>query len=215
MPRILILIALALLAVTAAGCGSKPTSSGVAQLPSATTTTNAASQNAGAPTGGSKADSARQFSVCMRAHGLPNFPDPKVSAGGGMSLSLDNSSGLNPDSPQFKAAQKSCEKLMPDGGKPDAATQAKMQAQMLKFSACMRSHGLANFPDPVFSQGGARVTLGGKGSGLNPNSPVFKAAQKACQSFMPGGKGAGPTTSSGGSGKGSGSGPSTQFGVGP
>jgi hypothetical protein len=216
MPRILILIALALLAVTAAGCGSKPTSSGVAQLPSATTTTNAASQNAGAPTGGSKADSARQFSVCMRSHGLPNFPDPKASAGGGMSLSFDQRSGLNPDSPQFKAAQKSCEKFMPDGGKPDAAMQAKMQAQMLKFSACMRSHGLANFPDPVFSNGGAKMSLGSKGGGLNPNSPVFKAAQKACQSVMPGppngGKGA---TSSGGGGNASGSGPSTQMGVGP
>lgn len=216
MPRILILIVLALLAVTAAGCGSKPTSSGVAQLPSATTTTNAASQNAGAPAGGSKTDSARQFSVCMRAHGVPNFPDPKVSAGGGMSLSLDKSNGLNPDSPQFKAAQKTCEKYMPNGGKPDAATQAKMQAQMLKFSACMRSHGLANFPDPVFSQGGARVTLGGRGSGLNPNSPVFKAAQKACESFMPGGKGGdGPTTSGGGGGKASAGGPSNQMHVGP
>jgi hypothetical protein len=212
MPRIL--IALALLAVTAAGCGSKPTSSGVAQLPSATTTTTTASQNTGAPTGASKQDDARQFSVCMRSHGVPNFPDPKVSAGGGMSLSLDKSSGLNPDSPQFKAAQKSCEKLLPNGGKPDAAGQAKMQAQMLKFSACMRSHGLANFPDPVFSQGGARVTLGSKGGGLNPNSPVFKAAQKACESFMPGGKG-GPTTSSSGGGSAAGSGPSTQMHVGP
>jgi hypothetical protein len=215
MSRILILIALALLAVTAAGCGSKPTSSGVAQLPSATTTTTAPSANAGAPTSASKQDDARKFSVCMRAHGLPNFPDPKPSAGGGMSLSLDNSSGLNPDSPTFKAAQKTCEKLLPNGGKPDAAGQAKMQAQMLKFSACMRSHGLANFPDPVFSQGGARVTLGGKGGGLNPNSPVFKSAQKACQSFMPGGKGAGPTTSSGGGGNAPGSGPSTQMHVAP
>jgi hypothetical protein len=152
----------------------------------------------------------------MRSHGVPNFPDPKVSAGGGMSLSLDGSSGLNPDSPQFKAAQKSCEKLLPNGGKPDPAMQAKAQKQMLKFSACMRSHGLANFPDPVFSNGGARVSLGGKGSGLNPNSPVFQAAQKACQSEMPGPPGGkGGTTSSSGGGKGSGSGPTTQFGVGP
>jgi hypothetical protein len=216
MPRILILAALALLAVTAAGCGSKPTSSGVAQLPSATTTTTATST--GSPTGGSKADGARQFSVCMRSHGLPNFPDPKPSAGGGMSLSFDKRNGLNPDSPQFKAAQKSCERFLPNGGKPDAAMQAKAQAQMLRFSACMRSHGLPNFPDPVFSNGGAKVALGSKSSGLNPSSPVFQAAQKACQSIMPGlpigGKG-GATSSSSGGGKASGSGPSNQMSIAP
>ena len=218
MSRILILIALALLAVTAAGCGSTPTSSGVAQLPSATTTTTATSQSAGSPTGGSKADGARQFSVCMRSHGVPNFPDPKASAGGGMSLTLDKGNGLNPDSPQFKAAQKSCEKLLPNGGKPDAAMQAKAQAQMLKFSACMRSHGVANFPDPVFSNGGAKVTLKSGNSGLSPNSPVFQAAQKACQSVMPGppigGKG-GATSSSSGSGKSAGGGPSAQTSIAP
>jgi hypothetical protein len=212
MPRILTLIALALLAVTAAGCGGKPTSSGVAQLPSATTTTTAPST--GSPTGGSKADDARQFSVCMRSHGVPNFPDPKPS-GGGMSLTINPSDGLDPNSSQFKAASKSCEQLLPNGGKADPAMQAKAQAQMLKFSACMRSHGLVNFPDPTFSGGGAKLSLRGS-SGLNPKSPVFQAAQKACQSVMPGppigGKG-GPTTSSGG-GKG-GSGPSNQLSVAP
>jgi hypothetical protein len=216
MSRILILTALALLAVTAAGCGSKPTSSGVAQLQSATTTTTAA--GAGSATGGSKADGARQFSVCMRSHGLPNFPDPQPS-GGGMALSLDKASGLNPDSPQFKAAQKSCEKLLPNGGKPDAAMQAKAQAQLLKFSVCMRSHGVANFPDPVFSNGSAKVTLKSDKSSLNPNSPVFQAAQKACQSVMPGppigGKGGGATSSSSGGGKSAGGGPSAQMSIAP
>jgi len=88
---------------------------------------------------------------------------------------------------EFKAAQKSCEKLLPNGGKPDAASVAKERAQMLKFSACMRSHGLADFPDPTVSEGGLQLSLGDKrNSSLNPNSPVFQAAQKACQSSMPG-----------------------------
>src|SRR5258705_6200528 len=106
MRRIVILIALALLAVTAAGCGSKPTSSVVAQLPSATTTTTATSQNAGSMTGKSKQDSVYRFSACMRSHGVPNFPDPQVS-GRGLSLTIDSRNGLNPNAPQFKAAQKS------------------------------------------------------------------------------------------------------------
>jgi hypothetical protein len=217
MSRILILIALALLAVTAAGCGSKPTSSGVAQLPSARTTTSS-SQAGGSPTGTSNEDGGRRFSACMRSHGVPNFPDPETS-GGATSLSIGPGSGLNPDSPQFKAAQKSCEKLLPNGGKPDAAMQAKAQAQMLKFSVCMRSHGVANFPDPVFSNGSAKVTLKSGKSSLNPNSPVFQAAQKACQSVLPGrpigGKGGGATSSGGGGGKSAGGGPSAQMSIAP
>jgi hypothetical protein len=186
MCRILILIALASLAVTAAGCGSKPTSSGVAQLPSATTTSTATSQTAASLTGKSKADSMYRYSACMRSHGVPNFPDPQPS-GGGLVLAINSGSGLNPNAPQFKTAQKSCEKLLPNGGKPDPASIAKDRAKMLKFSACMRSHGLADFPDPTVSEGGVQLSLGDKrSSGLNPNSPVFQAAQKACQSLMPG-----------------------------
>jgi hypothetical protein len=182
--RLLIPIALASLAVTAAGCGSKPTSSGVAQLPSATTTTTS-SQGGGAPTSGSsKAEDVTRFSACMRSHGVPNFPDPKASSGG-MNLTIGPRSGIDPSSPQFQAAQKTCQKLLPNGGKANPADQAKAQAQMLKFSACMRAHGLPDFPDPKISGGGIQLSIG---KGLNPNSPVFKAAQKACQSVMPGPK---------------------------
>ncbi|MGA2531016.1 MAG: hypothetical protein ABSG36_17890 [Acidimicrobiales bacterium] len=49
---------------------------------------------------------------CMRAHGITNFPDPVVS-GGGMGISLK---GLDPNAPQFQAAQRACQKLAPLGG---------------------------------------------------------------------------------------------------
>jgi hypothetical protein len=51
---------------------------------------------------------------CMRAHGVPNFPDPTVNVPGilaGFSLK-----GLDPNSPQFQAAQKICQRLAPLGG---------------------------------------------------------------------------------------------------
>ena len=48
---------------------------------------------------------------------------------------------------------------------------------MLKFSACMRAHGLTKFPDPDPS-GGISI---GRNSGIDPNSPQFKAAEKACK----------------------------------
>jgi hypothetical protein len=122
----------------------------------------------------------------MRSHGVPKFPDPVPASGGGMSLTIDPRHGVDPRSPQFQAAQKACEKLVPMGkASANPAMQAKAQAQMLKFSACMRSHGLPNFPDPKFSGGGAQLSMD-KSNGLNPNSPVFKAAEKACQKVMPG-----------------------------
>lgn len=67
----------------------------------------------------------------------------------------------------------------------DAFTQA------LAFAACMRSHGLKNFPDPQRGPGGGmslQLKGGGNSSGtddLTPNSSVFQAAQRACQSLMP------------------------------
>jgi hypothetical protein len=52
---------------------------------------------------------------------------------------------------------------------------------MLKFVACMRSHGVPDFPDP---QGGRLLIGGGK---VDPNSPQFKSAMQACRTLLPGG----------------------------
>ncbi len=60
---------------------------------------------------------------------------------------------------------------------------AGSSANPLAYSRCMRSHGVANFPDPD-SQGRILITSGvsnGKKTGVDVNSPQFKTAQKACQ----------------------------------
>jgi hypothetical protein len=63
--------------------------------------------------------------------------------------------------------------------------QAKAKQQALAFSACMRKHGLPDFPDPTFSGGGVQMGIQSKpGSDLNPNSPTFQAAQQACQGHL-------------------------------
>jgi hypothetical protein len=46
-----------------------------------------------------------QYAKCIRAHGVPNFPDP-TSQG----LRISPSSGINLNSPAFQGAQKSCQK---------------------------------------------------------------------------------------------------------
>lgn len=199
-------LVLAAVSVLAAGCGGGSPSAAVANIGSSTTTTTSSAQ-AGSPgssgtsgaTGGGgnltmQMKDGAKFAACMRSHGVPNFPDP----GSGGSVTINQSLGIDPDSPKFKAAQAACQKLLPRGKEPTAQEQAKAQQQMLAFSACMRSHGVPDFPDPTFSNGrGTMKIAGGQGSDLDPSSPKFKAAQEACKDKLPGGKGlpGGPTTS--------------------
>jgi hypothetical protein len=76
-------------------------------------------------------------------------------------------------------------KTTPTGtsGRGASETPAQLQQSALKFSQCMRSHGVPNFPDP--SPGGGFVFQAG--SGLNPSSPAVKSAQAKCQKYMGGG----------------------------
>jgi hypothetical protein len=182
-----------------AGCGGS-SSPGVAHLSAAQSPASTSAENGGS----SPASNASQqqqmvaFAQCMRSHGVPAFPEPvdgRIALGGGPG------SGLDPGSAQFRAAEKACRKLMPNGGEPSPQQRAQMQERALKFSACMRSHGVPNFPEPSFEGNGVRLTLKA-GSGIDPRSPQFQAAQQACRSFFgpPGGKGApgGPGHSSSG-----------------
>jgi hypothetical protein len=71
---------------------------------------------------------------------------------------------------------------------PSATTAAsKHYSQGLRLAQCMRSHGVTNFPDPS-AGGGIHISAG---SGINPFSPAFKAAQAACHSLLPPGLGGG------------------------
>lgn len=61
------------------------------------------------------------------------------------------------------------------GGHP-----APTHTNLVKFSECMRSHGITNFPDPH----GGTITFN-VADGIDPNSPTFKAAQQACRKYAP------------------------------
>jgi hypothetical protein len=125
------------------------------------------------------------FSKCMRANGVPNFPDP--SGRGGIQLGP----GLNPFSPAFKAAQTHCRKLLPGGGPPTGPPSAQAERAALETSECMRKHGVSGFPDPTLKaptspagysaiedRGGVILAIP---STINPQSPTFQAAAKVCQ----------------------------------
>lgn len=164
----------ALLALAACGAGG----AGVANLGG-----SSPSPSSGSSGSGSTSQSLEAFSQCMRTHGVAGFPDP--GSGGRLAINA-NSLGMDPNSPTFQNAQKACQSHLPNGGKVSPSQQAAMEQQALKFSQCMRAHGIANFPDPQFhsSNGGGGVSLQ-LPPGTDPQSPQFQAAQSACQSDFP------------------------------
>jgi hypothetical protein len=150
--------------VALAGCG------GSASGPASASNTPSAGKGANTLT----------MARCMRSHGVPNFPDP--SAGGGFSLeqSLGSSAvtvnGQTVAGPVFLAAARAC-KLFPGGSGAPPPLTASQRQRILAFAACMRSHGVPDFPDPNFSGGGILRRLP---PGANPQSPVFRQAVTTC-----------------------------------
>jgi hypothetical protein len=119
------------------------------------------------------------YSRCMRAHGVPNFPDPRP--GGGYSHSAIQAIG-GQFSPQVQAAQMHCQPQAAAAGFTHTAAQIRQHVkQLIAFAACMRKHGVPNFPDPN-SQG---AIVASQGSNWNPSSPQFQAAQKVCAYLNP------------------------------
>lgn len=120
-----------------------------------------------------------RFAQCMRANGVPNFPDP---VNGRLLLQAGPGSNLNPSSPAFQTASQACKSLAPSGT-VGAAQSAQGSGKAVLFAQCMRSHGVPNFPDPKEGPGGTfQLTLP---NGVDPSSPQFQAAQQACQSLSP------------------------------
>lgn len=171
--RIVTLAAVGCAAV--AGCGSTGAPSG--------TVTNASRP------GGKSPQQVLQFSQCMRAHGVSNFPDPN---GQGIRITPAIAS-----SPAFQSAQNSCKQYLPNGGQPPV-TSPGARAAALRFAKCMRTHGVPDFPDPLTSAPTspppgqvAIIDLRGMafelGPGLSPGSPAFQQAASDCGIKLPNG----------------------------
>jgi hypothetical protein len=164
-------------------CGGS-SGNGVAEVPTAAATPDSSAS----PSGSGDGDPAA-YSACMRRNGVPNFPDPDSQGRLRITSGVRNGQrfGVDVNSPQFRKAQHTCERLQPKGGRPSPQEQEREREQMLKFSQCMRSHGVPKYPDPTFMpNGGSQMTIG-KSSGIDPGSPQFRAAQKACQELVPNG----------------------------
>jgi hypothetical protein len=134
---------------------------------------------------------------CIRSHGVPNFPDPDASGGYNLesSGSLEGAGGssIAIGSSQLQTAYGDCRHLLPGGPsfsqleqevQQEQQRQAQALPEVLKYSQCMRSHGVPNFPD---LGGSDQSQAPGKSADINPNSPQFQAASTACQHLLPAG----------------------------
>jgi hypothetical protein len=122
-----------------------------------------------------------EYAQCMRAHGVPSFPDP--SAHGGLAIPDD----IDPRSPAFESAEHVCGTPGP-GSRGQAGSSQSRKLELVALAKCMRAHGVPSFSDPTSSppppsDGNA---LGGNGWWLalgtpqERRSPAYTRAAAAC-----------------------------------
>jgi len=179
--------ALIIVAFLLAACGGGSSPASVAHIGKSAraTTVPPAAGSGGLPNLQQMYQDALVYAACMRSHGDASFPDPEL-VNNAHEHGITMGQGVDQSSAVYVSANKTCKHLLPNNGNgPTQGQLQQMMAQALKYSDCMRSHGLPSFPDPKESSGGISISIGGPG--LDPNSPQFQAAQKDCRSFAPGG----------------------------
>jgi hypothetical protein len=156
----------------------------------------AATGSGSSPGPAAHSPSALGFSQCMRSHGLPDYPDP----GSGGVVPKTSAQQLGVSESVFNAAERACQTLIPAaGGSAEQEEQQCFEAEdcspavvqqlmtvMRRFSRCMRSHGVPNFPDPsTDSQGQPYFDASAQGiSDAESHSTEFTAKLDECQRIV-------------------------------
>ena len=165
-----------------AACGATaPTPSGVATLPSPSARASTPAGDAAAPAASDQLAQALAYAQCLRANGIPDWPDP--DSRGVFDKSLVKRAAPN-RTPQLDAAFNACENLLPTsmrGPTPAEVQQAWTDAR--SFLQCMRGLGVANAPDPASDDQGMPV-FNLAGTGIDPRSPQILAKAQQCQSQL-------------------------------
>jgi hypothetical protein len=159
-------LATAALSLLAAGCGG----GGSPGVPSVAASTTAAPSNG-----------ALAFAECLRAHGLPKWPDPTSS--GVFDKTELQQTGYSVS--QVRAVEDGPCNHLAAGASPRQPTITPAdRADYLRAAACMRSHGLGGFPDPTFANNGVQTNIP---SSIDQDSSQFKSAATICTKLIPAG----------------------------
>jgi hypothetical protein len=120
------------------------------------------------------------FVRCVRAHGVPTYPDPDSSG-----QEPPGTKQLFVSNPRFRAATDACRHLLPNGGHETQAPVADdlTGAGAVRFAGCMRTHGYPTFPDPTVNSAGQPV-FNPPAAGIDPHSPQILATVRRCLSLL-------------------------------
>jgi hypothetical protein len=120
------------------------------------------------------------FAKCMRANGVPSFPDPD-------SQGIFNDAQIQAltTSPQGDNAVHQCRSVLPnaDTGLTASQVQAIQQENLhnaLKAARCMRANGITNFPDPAGTTQSSGVDWPQTLPGIDIGSPPYEKAYRIC-----------------------------------
>jgi len=113
-------------------------------------------------------DAALEFARCMRDNGIEEFPDPQISADGG--ISIGDSVADQRDTEEFQAAQEACRPVLdaalptPEGQPLTPEERAELQDQWHAVAQCVRDQGY-DFADPEIDEYG-RFRMRAEGEGI-------------------------------------------------
>ena len=131
------LVGLALVGLISAGCSSGSAENASTATAGSTATTSSAG---GTNKNAADQDKAVKFSECIRAHGVPHFPDPDAKG--------DYVFGIDVSPAVWRKAVDACKDLEPPGALSGKRSPTQ-QSAALRFARCVRAHGVKDFPDPV------------------------------------------------------------------
>lgn len=171
----LLLIATALLLAVATGCSG---SSDEPQVAAIEDVADEASETNGTETTAPEdpQEAILAFTDCLRDHGF-DVPDPQFGGPGGRREAFEDA-GIDPEDPEFRAAQEECRPLLAaiqqrfDGEDRQASEDAA-----LEFARCMRERGF-DVPDPQFDSG--PPVAGIFGGDAERDDPEFQEAREVC-----------------------------------
>ena len=113
-----------------------------------------------------------EYAQCIRANDYPDFPDPGPN---GMQFRITPGTA-----DKFQAAQRACTDKLPSGmaAMNEPPNPERLDA-LVKFAACVRASGVADFPDPT-PQGRFEILRG-----LDMRSPQAQQALQTCRESNP------------------------------
>jgi hypothetical protein len=144
------------------------------------------SSPAGSAAAASTTNTGLKFASCVRAHGVPDYPDPRAGK-----ITVDTHT-LSESTQIVNTALSKCQKQAPGldvNSLPrlSAAQMATVRAGSLALAKCMRARGLVDFPDPIVAvgPGGHGIEIGFSRRDLQKDhsvftSPAYNADNAAC-----------------------------------